>query len=70
MMERAIFTVAWTRTLTGEKGFVGKFTKTRWYPVAAQDEAARMSRAKADSISASLNEAYVCTHAYVVEAPQ
>ncbi len=58
--------VAWTRTLTGEKGYVGSFSTKRFWPVVAVEHAQRMTPEKANEVARRLNE-FVGTYAYTIE---
>ncbi len=62
-----VYVVAWTRTLNGEKGYVGKTTSmTTWNVVATIEEAERMPLDKAERWAETIRSDYVATHAYLV----
>lgn len=65
--EDGLQVVAWTRTLTGEKGYVGAIDEGHWLPCATLEEAVRLSPEEADDVARGIRE-FVGTHAYVVDA--
>ena len=65
----SLYSVAWTRSLSGERGYVGPFNDDRWQPVATLEEAEHLNRDEADDLVERLNgHRYIGAHFYTVFA--